>query len=110
MTGRQVDEAVDPPIATDEDDLVDARAHRPEQPLLTEGVAPPAELDLGCDGTGDVETAWARIESIAVHAPGGQALSTDGALLHDHGLPLLTYLQVLEPGALDQLAPRALTG
>jgi hypothetical protein len=41
----------------------------------------PNELDINCDHTGDIETAWARIQSIAVRSVGGELISTDGALL-----------------------------
>ncbi|MEM7205829.1 MAG: hypothetical protein AAF628_36585 [Planctomycetota bacterium] len=41
----------------------------------------PRELDLNCDGTGDIETGWAIIDSIDVSEPGGGTIATDGAVL-----------------------------
>lgn len=41
----------------------------------------PAELDVTCDGRGDLETGWAVIDSIGVRTPGGLPLASDGALL-----------------------------
>jgi hypothetical protein len=41
----------------------------------------PAELDLTCTGVGGIETGWARIDSIGVFLPGGQPVSSDGAIL-----------------------------
>lgn len=47
----------------------------------------PQELDINCDGQGDLETGWARINSIGVFLAGGQPVLeggfpvTDGALL-----------------------------
>jgi hypothetical protein len=41
----------------------------------------PAELDINCDGSGTIETGWARIESILVTTTGGMILDGDGALL-----------------------------
>lgn len=41
----------------------------------------PRELDLSCNGRGDLETGWAIIESIDVRNPGGLSISNDGAVL-----------------------------
>ena len=41
----------------------------------------PRELDLTCDGIGDLETGWAIIDSIGVRNPGGLQISADGAVL-----------------------------
>lgn len=41
----------------------------------------PRELDLTCDGRGDLETGWAIIDSIGVRNPGGLVISPDGAVL-----------------------------
>lgn len=41
----------------------------------------PGELDINCDGTGDFETGWTRIDSILVSAPGGAVIDFDGAML-----------------------------
>ena len=45
----------------------------------------PQELDINCDGIGDIETGWATIDSRGVFQPGGQPIltpgATDGALL-----------------------------
>jgi hypothetical protein len=41
----------------------------------------PGESDLDCNGTGEKETGWIRINSIQVTDPGGAILSSDGALL-----------------------------
>jgi hypothetical protein len=41
----------------------------------------PAELDLDCDGIGNLETGWVRIDSILVTTPGGTVIDLDGALL-----------------------------
>ena len=41
----------------------------------------PAELDINCDGLGDLETGWATIQSRGVFNPGGQPVSPDGAMI-----------------------------
>jgi hypothetical protein len=41
----------------------------------------PAELDLNCDGKGDLETGWAMIDSLSVRQPGGNLVANDGAFL-----------------------------
>jgi hypothetical protein len=41
----------------------------------------PGELDVDCNGTGDIETAWARIDSLGVSYPFGGQIATDGAVL-----------------------------
>jgi hypothetical protein len=41
----------------------------------------PHELDINCDGVGDIETGWACIDSIDVSQPGGASISYDGAML-----------------------------
>ncbi|MHC5209276.1 MAG: SdrD B-like domain-containing protein [Planctomycetota bacterium] len=41
----------------------------------------PGELDLTCNGTGNVETAWARIDSVGVKDAGGSPVDEDGAML-----------------------------
>ncbi|MCA8941576.1 MAG: hypothetical protein KDB80_03370 [Planctomycetes bacterium] len=41
----------------------------------------PAELDINCDGLGDLETGWATIQSRGVFKPGGQQISQDGTIL-----------------------------
>lgn len=41
----------------------------------------PEELDLFCDGSGDLETGWAKIESIGVQIPGGQWITNDGVVI-----------------------------
>jgi hypothetical protein len=41
----------------------------------------PRELDLNCDGRGDLETGWASIESLGVRNPGGAVISADGAVI-----------------------------
>jgi hypothetical protein len=41
----------------------------------------PRELDLNCDGRGDVMSGWARIQSIGVKTPGGTSITNDGAFL-----------------------------
>jgi hypothetical protein len=45
------------------------------------GANDPRELDVTCDGVGDLETGWAIVESIGVELPGGLPLTGDGALL-----------------------------
>jgi hypothetical protein len=40
-----------------------------------------SELDLNCDGVGDLETGWAIIDSIDVRTQGGSYVDTDGAML-----------------------------
>jgi len=51
------------------------------QAFLASTINAPGELDLNCDGIGDVETGWASIDSINVANPGGASISNDGALL-----------------------------
>jgi hypothetical protein len=41
----------------------------------------PSELDVNCDGRGDIETGWAIIESMGVRNPGGAMIAADGAVL-----------------------------
>jgi hypothetical protein len=41
----------------------------------------PDELDLDCNHTGDIETAWARIDSIDVSFPFGGQIAADGVVL-----------------------------
>ena len=42
----------------------------------------PQELDINCDGVGDVETGWATIQSRGVFTPGGMEIGNgDGVLL-----------------------------
>jgi len=41
----------------------------------------PRELDLNCNGIGDIETGWAILDSIDVRNPGGASISSDGAVL-----------------------------
>ena len=41
----------------------------------------PGELDITCDGIGDLETGWAMIESVAVRNPDGSTVAADGAVL-----------------------------
>ncbi|MCA8942456.1 MAG: hypothetical protein KDB80_07830, partial [Planctomycetes bacterium] len=41
----------------------------------------PRELDITCDGIGDLETGWAMIESVAVRNPDGSTVAADGAVL-----------------------------
>jgi hypothetical protein len=41
----------------------------------------PNELDLNCDGVGDLETGWAVIDSIGVRSPGGNLVDADGAMV-----------------------------
>jgi hypothetical protein len=41
----------------------------------------PDELDLDCNGSGEIETAWARIDSIDVSLPFGGTISGDGVVL-----------------------------
>jgi hypothetical protein len=41
----------------------------------------PRELDLNCDGRGDLETGWAILDSIDVRTAGGLPVSPDGAVL-----------------------------
>jgi hypothetical protein len=41
----------------------------------------PNELDINCDGIGDVETGWARIQSRGVFDAGGQQIAPDGVIL-----------------------------
>jgi hypothetical protein len=43
----------------------------------------PTELDINCDGRGDIETGWALIDSRGVFTPGGERIRDgyDGALL-----------------------------
>jgi hypothetical protein len=41
----------------------------------------PSELDIDCDGLGDLETGWAIIDSIDVSTGGGLAVSPDGAVV-----------------------------
>jgi hypothetical protein len=41
----------------------------------------PRELDVTCNGRDDLETGWARIQSIGVKTPGGTSVANDGALL-----------------------------
>ncbi|MCA8941252.1 MAG: hypothetical protein KDB80_01725 [Planctomycetes bacterium] len=41
----------------------------------------PQELDLTCDGQGDVETGWFLIRSSGTWFPGGQSHSPDGAII-----------------------------
>ena len=46
----------------------------------------PAELDINCDGIGDLETGWATIQSRGVFTPGGIRVpadqgGNDGAML-----------------------------
>ena len=38
----------------------------------------PAELDINCDGVGDIETGWATIQSRGVFDHGGQLVAPDG--------------------------------
>lgn len=39
-----------------------------------------SELDIDCNGSDDVETGWAIIQSLGVRNPGGQLIAADGAL------------------------------
>jgi hypothetical protein len=41
----------------------------------------PDELDVDCNGTGDLETAWAHIDSIDVSYPFGGQIASDGVVL-----------------------------
>ena len=41
----------------------------------------PNELDLDCNGSDDIETGWAIIQSLGVRNPGGTLISPDGAML-----------------------------
>ncbi|MCA8941253.1 MAG: hypothetical protein KDB80_01730 [Planctomycetes bacterium] len=41
----------------------------------------PQELDIDCDGTGDLETGWFRVRSTGTWFAGGQQHSNDGAIL-----------------------------
>ncbi|MCA8941334.1 MAG: hypothetical protein KDB80_02135 [Planctomycetes bacterium] len=41
----------------------------------------PQELDIDCDGAGDLETGWFRIRSTGTWYPGGQQHSADGVIL-----------------------------
>ncbi len=41
----------------------------------------PGELDLTCNGLGNIETGWARIESVDVSTQGGNFIAADGAIL-----------------------------
>jgi hypothetical protein len=41
----------------------------------------PAELDINCNGFGDLETGWATIDSIDVSTAGGNFVANDGAIL-----------------------------
>ncbi|MCA8943709.1 MAG: hypothetical protein KDB80_14195 [Planctomycetes bacterium] len=41
----------------------------------------PQELDITCDGTGDIETGWYKIRSTGTWFSGGQQHSQDGAIL-----------------------------
>ena len=41
----------------------------------------PEEVDLNCDHVGDIETAWARIDSIDVSFPFGGQIAADGVVL-----------------------------
>ena len=41
----------------------------------------PSELDLNCDGHGDVETGWAVFDSVDLSGPLGNPISDDGALV-----------------------------
>ncbi len=55
-------------------------------PLFAEGFLAslpndPQELDINCDGVGDIETGWAIIDSRGVFRPGGERVKNDGALL-----------------------------
>jgi hypothetical protein len=52
-----------------------------EDDFLRRSPNDPRELDLNCDGRGDLETGWAILESIDVRNPGGLSISGDGAVL-----------------------------
>jgi hypothetical protein len=52
-----------------------------EEDFLRRSPQDPRELDLNCDGRGDLETGWASIDSIGVRNPGGLQISMDGAVL-----------------------------
>jgi hypothetical protein len=52
-----------------------------ENDFLSRTPQDPRELDLNCDGRGDIETGWAIIDSIGVRNPGGASISPDGAIL-----------------------------
>ena len=41
----------------------------------------PRELDVTCDRNGDLETGWAKIDSIGVRTPGGYLVAPDGAFV-----------------------------
>lgn len=41
----------------------------------------PHELDINCDGVGDLMTGWAQIQSIGVRMTGGGSVASDGAML-----------------------------
>jgi hypothetical protein len=41
----------------------------------------PGELDLNCDGVGDLETGWMIVDSIDVSMPSGLPIASDGALV-----------------------------
>jgi hypothetical protein len=53
----------------------------------------PAELDINCDGRGDLETGWACIQSCNVRTPGGESFSHDGAVLGAISTGPLTAIQ-----------------
>ncbi len=40
-----------------------------------------SDLDINCDGTNDLETGWATVQSVGVRRPGGTRVTTDGAFL-----------------------------
>lgn len=55
-------------------------------PLFTEAnlaafANDPEELDINCDGQGDLETGWFRVRSTGTWFSGGQQHSSDGAIL-----------------------------
>lgn len=52
-----------------------------EDDFLRRSPNDPRELDLTCNGRGDLETGWAIIQSIDVRNPGGASISRDGAVL-----------------------------
>ena len=57
----------------------------------------PRELDVTCDRSGDVETGWAKIDSIGVRNPGGTQISDDGAFV---GATSAGYSSNIEGGRL----------
>jgi hypothetical protein len=50
-------------------------------------------MDIDCNGTGDVETGWARIDSVLVTTLGGSIVDFDGAMLGS--------ITAFSPGAVD---------